>query len=325
MPELKLGNISLKSRVLLAPMSGITDPPFRRIIREFGDFLMFSEMIASQAMVRQVQRTKKMLEGIEDDFTSVQIVGSSPQIMADTARLCSDLGARFIDINMGCPVKKIVKSEAGSALMKNETLVAQILESVVNAVSIPVTLKTRLGWDMEHKNFLTISKIAENSGIQMLTIHGRTRSQLYSGKADWKEIRKVKETVNIPVIVNGDIIDIDSANKALNESKADGVMIGRGVLGNPWILLDIHNFIEKIPSSSNFNLNEKLKIAKRHIEYVFDFYNSETAIKISRRVLTSYCKGIFNAAKYRQQINTLTEQIQIFELLELLFAEQGYG
>jgi tRNA-dihydrouridine synthase B len=242
---LYLGTTKLQSKILLAPMAGVTDQPFRRIIREFGNFLMFSEMIASNAVIRNVKKTFKMLKGTEDEYTSIQIVGSDPKIMAEAAKLSVDLGARFIDINMGCPVKKIVKSEAGSALMKDEKLATKIIKSVVKAVEVPVSLKMRLGWNHEHKNAREIAKIAEDSGIQMITVHGRTRSQLYSGKADWKAIGEVKEVIKtIPIIANGDIASIDNARKCLYESGADGLMIGRGALGSPWILKQIQDNIE---------------------------------------------------------------------------------
>ncbi|MDR3031208.1 MAG: tRNA dihydrouridine synthase DusB [Holosporales bacterium] len=320
MLDLKLGDTQLKSRVILAPMSGLTDLPFRKIVREFGDFLMFSEMIASQAMIRHVKRTYKIMESAEDYFTSVQIVGADPEVMAEAARLCTDLGVRFLDINMGCPIRKIVKTESGSALMKNERLATKILESVVSAVSIPVTLKMRLGWDTEHRNSPTIAKIAENSGIQMIAVHGRTRSQLYSGKANWEEIRKVKEMVKIPIIVNGDIVDIISAKKALSESGADGIMIGRGALGSPWLLADIHNFIENISNEYEINLQNKFEISKRHIEYIFDFYEQTTAVNLSKKALGHYFKGTRNASKYRQKINTIAGKAQVCEALNLMLS-----
>lgn len=320
MKELILGNTKLKSRVILAPMAGVTDLPFRKIVREIGNFLMYSEMIASQAVIRNVKRTHKMMDNADDELTSVQLVGADPKVMADAAKLSYDLGAKFLDINMGCPVKKIVKSEAGSALMKNEKLAADIIESVVNSVPIPVTLKIRLGWDMEHKNAVEIAKIAEKSGIQMISVHGRTRSQLYSGKANWLEIGKVKNAINIPVIVNGDILDINTASRALEESHADGVMIGRGALGHPWILKDIDNFI-RTGDVTNISISddEKKNIFIRHLNYMFEFYESSTAIKIARRVVMYYCHGAKNASKIRQKINFLNTINEVFDVVNYIF------
>ena len=322
MKKLILGTTELKSRVILAPMAGVTDLPFRKIVREFGNFLMFSEMVASQAVIRNVMRTHKMMDNADDPLTSVQIVGGDPSVMSDAAKLSYDLGAKFLDINMGCPVKKIVKSDAGSALMKNEKLATEIIEAVVSAVPIPVTLKMRLGWDFEHKNASTIARIAENAGIQMITIHGRTRSQLYSGKANWKDIRAVKEVVNIPVIANGDIIDIATAQTALEESQADGVMIGRGALGKPWILRDIDEFIKTGSISEKSHTNQaKYEIAQRHLEYTLEFYETSTAIKLARKVLMYYCYGTYNASKYRQKINTIETIPAIFDILHEMFQE----
>lgn len=321
MKKLILGNVELKSRVILAPMAGVTDLPFRKIVREFGDFLMFSEMVASQAVIRNVMRTHKMMDNADDSLTSVQIVGADPVVMADAAKLSYDLGARFLDINMGCPAKKIVKSEAGSALMKNENLVTKIIEAVVNAVPIPVTLKMRLGWDFEHKNAPTIARIAEKAGIQMITVHGRTRSQLYSGEANWFDIRAVKESVNIPVIANGDIIDEESARRALAESQADGVMIGRGALGKPWVLREIDRFI-MTGKITEFHLTNQLKydIAKRHLEYMLEFYEETTAIKLSRKVLMYYCYGLPSASKYRQELSSIETMPEAFIILAKMFS-----
>lgn len=323
MKELILGNTKLKSRVILAPMAGVTDLPFRKIVREIGNFLMYSEMIASQAVIRNVMRTRKMMDNADDELTSVQIVGADPKVMADAAKLSYDLGAKFLDINMGCPVKKIVKSEAGSALMKNEKLAANIIESVVNSVPIPVTLKIRLGWDMEHKNAMEIAKIAEELGIQMISVHGRTRSQLYSGKANWNEIRKVKDAVKIPVIANGDIINATTANIALKESLADGVMIGRGALGRPWILRDIDKFIET-GNAQNVAISdiEKKNVLTKHLSFMFEFYEMPTAIKMSRRIMMYYCHGTKHASKIRQKINFLNTTDEVFDMANQIFIDE---
>ncbi|MDR1488145.1 MAG: tRNA dihydrouridine synthase DusB [Holosporales bacterium] len=318
--QITFGGTVLPSNVLLAPMAGVTDLPFRKIVREFGDFLVFSEMIASNAVIRHVARTYQMIEGSEDKYTSIQIVGSDPNIMAEAAKLSQNLGAHFIDINMGCPVRKIIRCEAGSALMKNELLAKEIFEKVVRAVTIPVSLKIRLGWDKEHQNAPEIAKIAENSGISMITVHGRTRSELYSGKPNWKAIRNVKNAVkNIPIIANGNIIDLETANICIRESGADGVMIGRGSLGSPWILREIHdNFQEK--SQKIISLN-KLEIAKRHISYIMDFYGENRAIFICRKVLMYYSKGVPDASLFRKLITEVSTEAEIYNILRAMFEE----
>ena len=311
---IKFGDKNLRSNVILAPMAGVTDFPFRKIVREFGDFLVFSEMVASQAMIRHVQRTHKMIEGACDEYTAVQIVGADPCVMAQAAKISVDLGAKFIDINMGCPVRKIVQTESGSALMKQVKLATMIMESVVNSVSVPVSVKIRLGWDMEQKNAPEIAKIAENSGIKMISVHGRTRSQLYSGKADWVAVKCVKNAVKIPVIVNGDIVNIDSAQKALDESSADGVMIGRGAIGAPWKLLEIHNYFQKNNVLLAISKEQKFQILLKHVDSVLKFYATETATKLCRKVFMSYCKGFENAAQYRCAINSI-ETLQDIDIL----------
>jgi tRNA-dihydrouridine synthase B len=312
--------MKLRSRVFLAPMAGVTDLPFRKIVRKFGNFMMYSEMVASHAVIRDAKRTRKMMDVVDDELTSIQLVGADPKIMAEAAKVAHDLGAKFLDINMGCPVKKIVKSEAGSALMKNEGLAAEIMSSVVKAVPIPVTLKMRLGWDSEHKNAADMARIAQDSGISMITVHGRTRSQLYSGKADWEAVAEVKRLVSIPVIVNGDIVDIDSAEMALKESGADGVMIGRGALGRPWILKYIHDYLSLGNRLCTPPLAEvKYDIAVQHLENMFEFYRSETAIKLARGVLIHYCKGNREATRLRRDMATIDSVDKVHEVLRMIF------
>jgi tRNA-dihydrouridine synthase B len=314
-----LGGTKLKSNVILAPMAGVTDLPFRRIIRKFGNFLMFSEMVASQAVIRRVSKTHRMMDLGNDLFTSVQIIGVDPVVMADAAKLSFDLGAEFIDINMGCPVKKVVKSMAGAALMRDEKLAANVIKSVVNAVPIPVTVKMRLGWDSESKNASTLAKIAEDLGIQMITVHGRTRSQLHSGTANWSEVGYVKEAVSIPVIVNGDVTDAISAKKAIMESGANGVMIGRGSLGSPWILQDIHDAIEVNGQDFKPPFVNKFDVVKSHLDYMLEFYEAECAIRMFRKVLMYYCKSIKNATQYRKKICEINTVDEAYELISSMF------
>ena len=256
---IKIGNkITLDSNVLLAPMSGVTDLPFRKLVKKFGASLLISEMIASRAMI--MQTTSSMQKCQKDDsngLTSAQLAGCDPEVMAEAAKLNEDLGADIIDINFGCPVKKVVNGFAGSALMKDEDLATKIMAATVKAVKIPVTMKMRMGWNSQNLNAPILAKKAEDVGIQMLTIHGRTRCQMYNGSADWEFIKNVKEAVNIPVIANGDIKTSQDAKKAIELSKADGVMIGRGCYGKPWLIEKITRELKNDYSFEEPNIDEK--------------------------------------------------------------------
>lgn len=308
--DLVIGGRKLKSRVFLAPMAGVSDLPFRKIAREFGDFVMYSEMVASYAVIRNIDRTRMMMELTDDEWTGIQIVGADPKIMAEAAKKSHELGAPFLDVNMGCPVKKIVKTEAGSALMKNERLAAEIIKTVVEAVPIPVTLKIRLGWSDDHRNAIQIARIAQDNGIQLLTVHGRTRSQLFTGKADWHAIRAIKESIQIPVIVNGDITSVETARMALKESRADGVMIGRGAMGNPWLLRQIHDDIDGIPYDES-TVPSRIATIEKHIQEITTFYPSYKVIINGKKVLMMYSRGRPNAAQLRHRIMTLENEAQI--------------
>ena len=297
------------SPVFLAPMAGITDAPFRKLVHSFGASATVSEMVSSEALVRSSAKTQMRLISLDDDnlLKIIQIVGANPENMAESAIMSENLGADVVDINMGCPVKKIVCNNSGSALMKDEDLAVKVAKSVVNAVKIPVTLKMRLGWDFDSINFLSLAKKFEDVGIRMLTIHCRTRSQMYSGKANWPAIEKLRDTVQIPYLCNGDIKSPESAAEALKQSRAHGVMVGRGALGKPWLLKQIMDGLhEKSPPSSP-SVKSQFEMVMNHFRETLGFYGELHGIRFFRKHFCWYSAGLPGSSSFREAVNHIED------------------
>lgn len=318
---IKIGNYTIDEGVILAPMSGVTDKPFRKVVRKFGAPLLVTEMVASRAMIMQTRQSmQKCAFDHEGGLTSVQLAGCEPDVMADAAKLNQDLGAKIIDINFGCPAKQVVNGYAGSALMRDEKKAAAILKATVEAVQLPVTLKMRMGWDNSTLNAPRLAQIAEELGIQMITIHGRTRCQFYSGNADWDFVRKVKDAVKIPVIVNGDIKSHTDASTALAASGADGVMIGRGAYGKPWIIQQIADYLASGIAPNEPTMAVKRDVILEHYEDILSYYGVENGMMMARKHIGWYSSGIHNSAALRSQVNQTKDPKMVQQLITEFFS-----
>jgi len=322
---MQVGSRTLRNNLFVAPMAGVTDRPFRQLCKKFGAGLAVSEMVASNSLLWGSQKTLRRAnhEG-EVDPISVQIAGADPAMMAEAARYNVGQGAQIIDINMGCPAKKVCNAMAGSALLRDETLVGRILEAVVRAVDVPVTLKFRTGWDAANRNALKVTRIAEDSGVQLLSLHGRTRACGFSGRAEYDTIREVKRSTRLPVVANGDIATPEEAKRVLEHTGADGIMIGRAAQGRPWIFREIEHYLstgERLPPPL---VSEIHVVLVAHLEELYAFYGRETGVKVARKHISWYTKGLAGSAGFRHRMNQLETCEEQRDEVNLFFGQLGH-
>ncbi|MEP7154538.1 MAG: tRNA dihydrouridine synthase DusB [Betaproteobacteria bacterium] len=318
---MQIGNISLRNKLIVAPMAGVTDRPFRQLCKRMGAGMAVSEMVASDSRLWATEKSLRRGDHTgEVEPIVVQIAGAAPEMMAEAARYNVDKGAHIIDINMGCPAKKVCRVDAGSALMKDELLVARILEAVVNSVEVPVTLKIRTGWDRQHRNALNIARIAEQCGIQSLAVHGRTRSDLYDGAAEYDTIRAVKQSVKIPVVANGDIDSPEKARFVLDYTGCDAVMIGRAAQGRPWIFREIGHFLETGTHLASPGYAEIHAIASTHLRELHAFYGDFKGVRIARKHIGWYLAGLPGGSYFRHVMNTIEDAGTQIAALDRFFA-----
>ena len=323
---MRIGPYELASPFLLAPMAGITDAPFRKLCRRFGAGLTTSEMTTADLRLWDTEKSRRRLDlDLDVEPSVVQIAGSDPGQLALAAQRCVDRGAHIIDINMGCPAKKVCNKLAGSALLKDTDLVSRILDAVVNAVQVPVTLKIRSGWDQNHRNGVEVARIAEASGIAAIAIHGRTRACRFKGAAEYETVAQIKKEISIPVIANGDIFTPEKSLEVLRLSSADGLMIGRGAQGRPWIFRELNHFLETGRRAPPLDNNEVRDTMLDHLDDLYKFYGETTGVRVARKHLTWYCTGVVNSKEFRSRVVRVESASEQIRLTHEFFRRQAEG